>query len=137
MTIKIRLTATPTISVIRLASLTRSSRSAVLDPAAVLGRQYLLSRPSPQEQVSLRVPPLFRGIALSLVLSHTYQPQPSPPPCSYTRQAATRQTRSDNLAFPVHTEVARHYRRLRNCAELPKGSYPAAALGIVRAVGCL
>jgi hypothetical protein len=76
MTIKIRLTATPTISVIRLASVTRSSRKAVLDPAAVLGGQYLLPPPSPQEQVPSRVPAPFRGIALSLVLSHRCQPSP-------------------------------------------------------------
>jgi hypothetical protein len=75
MTIKIRLTATPTISVIRLASVTRSSRKAVLDPAAVLG-QYLLPPPSPQEQVPSRVPAPFRGIAFSLVLSHRCQPSP-------------------------------------------------------------
>jgi hypothetical protein len=89
MTIKIRLTATPTISVIRLASVTRSSRTAVFDPAAVLGRQYLLPGRFPQEQVSSRVPAPFRGIALSLASSRTCQPQPSPPPCSHVRQAAS------------------------------------------------
>ena len=129
MTIKIRLTATPTISVIRLASVTRSSCKAVLDPAAGLGRQYLLVPPSPQEQVPSRVPAPFRGLALSLASSRTCKPQPSPPPCSHVRQAARRLTRSDDLAFPVPTEVPRHYRRLRNCAELSQSSYLGCSAG--------